>query len=135
LDVKLPRKGIDVGTDYVILPIPKCAIFLNTDRNGMEGRDLNEKKPDGTDKGKDARAVQDGSVALTSRESEVLAWVGEGKRDAEIALVLGVSVRTVNKHVQSILAKLHVETRTAAARYAVRISPKDDADNPKNEGQ
>jgi len=62
---------------------------------------------------------------LTPRELEVLNWVGEGKRDAEIAILLRVSVRTVNKHVQSILSKLHVETRTAAARYAMRIAKPD----------
>jgi DNA-binding NarL/FixJ family response regulator len=57
---------------------------------------------------------------LTMRESEVLKWVSEGKRDSEIATVLGVSVRTINKHVQSILSKLKVETRTAAALHLVR---------------
>jgi len=60
---------------------------------------------------------------LTAREIEVLTWVSEGKRDSEIATVLGVSVRTINKHVQRILGKLHVETRTAAARYVVRAAP------------
>jgi DNA-binding CsgD family transcriptional regulator len=59
------------------------------------------------------------SSALTKREHEVLVWISEGKRDAEIAILLNVSVRTINKHVQSILYKLRAETRTAAARYAL----------------
>ena len=54
-------------------------------------------------------------LALTERESEVLRWIKEGKRNAEIALILGVSSRTIHKHVEHILAKLGVETRTAAA--------------------
>lgn len=58
---------------------------------------------------------------LTPREREVIYWVSEGKRDREIAVILGLSPRTVEKHVGHILEKLGVETRTAAVnecRYA-----------------
>ena len=55
------------------------------------------------------------SAALTAREVEVLRWIGAGKRNAEIATILGVSPRTVDKHVEHPLGKLGVETRTAAA--------------------
>ncbi len=41
-------------------------------------------------------------------------WLSEGKRDREIATILGLSPRTVEKHVCHILEKLQVETRTAA---------------------
>ncbi len=53
-------------------------------------------------------------AGLTKRESEVFVWMAEGKRDREIATILGVSYRTVTNHVYSILRKLGVETRTAA---------------------
>lgn len=52
---------------------------------------------------------------LTRRECEVLLWLVEGKRDREIAIILGISPRTVSNHVARILQKLGVETRTAAA--------------------
>jgi len=52
---------------------------------------------------------------FTPREVEVLSWVTRGKTDPEIALILGASPRTIEKHVQRILAKLGVENRTAAA--------------------
>lgn len=55
------------------------------------------------------------AVRLTPREQEVLHWVRQGKRDREIAVILGTSHRTVHKHVQRILEKLQVETRSAAA--------------------
>lgn len=55
---------------------------------------------------------------LTVREREVLAWVRQGKRNSEIALILGVSARTVAKHVEHIFEKLSVETRGAAAELA-----------------
>lgn len=54
-------------------------------------------------------------AALTTREREILHWVREGKRDPEIGIILGISPRTVSHHVESILRKLCVETRTAAA--------------------
>jgi DNA-binding CsgD family transcriptional regulator len=53
-------------------------------------------------------------LGLTVRESEVLWWIGQGKRDREIALILGISPRTINRHVCGLLTKLNAETRTAA---------------------
>ena len=50
---------------------------------------------------------------LTKRELEVVEWIAAGKRNAEIGKILGCSSRTVQKHVQHILEKLHVETRIA----------------------
>ena len=57
---------------------------------------------------------------LTGREAEVLRWLGAGKRNGEIAVILGISARTVEKHVERVLTKLGVETRTAAAAYIAR---------------
>jgi DNA-binding CsgD family transcriptional regulator len=56
------------------------------------------------------------AASLTSREAEVLRWVREGKTDREIAAILGISHRTVQKHVERMLAKMGVESRLAAAR-------------------
>ena len=61
-----------------------------------------------------------GHRILTPRELEVLRLVATGETDRGIADVLYVSRRTVSNHVSSILAKLGVPTRTAAAAYAVR---------------
>ncbi len=53
--------------------------------------------------------------SLTPRELEVLHWVSQGKRDAEIGIIIGITRDTVSKHVQSIMRKLGAETRGAAA--------------------
>lgn len=52
---------------------------------------------------------------FTRAESLVVPWLVRGKRNEEIACILGVSARTVEKQVAAVLEKLHVETRTAAA--------------------
>lgn len=57
---------------------------------------------------------------LTARESEVLHWVACGKTDRQIGAILGISMRTVQKHLQNAYPKLGVESRTAAAMRARR---------------
>jgi DNA-binding NarL/FixJ family response regulator len=57
---------------------------------------------------------------LTAREAEVLSWVAAGKTNRDIAEILGMSPRTVNKHLEHIYVKLGVETRAAAAAIAVQ---------------
>lgn len=53
--------------------------------------------------------------ALTPREGEILHWIGEGKSNAEIGVLLGISPRTVGKHCERIFEKLGVENRFGAA--------------------
>ena len=60
-------------------------------------------------------------VALTPRETEVLSWLSKGKTNRDIADILGMSPRTVNKHLEHIFEKLGVETRTAAAAIAGQL--------------
>lgn len=53
-------------------------------------------------------------LGLTAREAEVLHWIAEGKTNPEIAVILGISPRTVTTHVESIFAKLGVNNRSTA---------------------
>jgi DNA-binding response OmpR family regulator/DNA-binding CsgD family transcriptional regulator len=63
-------------------------------------------------------------LGLTSRESEVLSWISKGKTNRDIAQILGLSPRTIDKHLEQIYAKLGVENRTAAAALAAQASRK-----------
>jgi len=57
---------------------------------------------------------------LTDRELEVLALLGRGLSNQEIADELVVSIKTVKTHVSNILGKLEVDSRTQAAVFAIR---------------
>jgi DNA-binding CsgD family transcriptional regulator len=61
-------------------------------------------------------------LGLTTREGEVLSWLSKGKTNRDIAQILGLSPRTVDKHLEQIYAKLGVENRTAAAAIATGAS-------------
>ena len=61
-------------------------------------------------------------LGLTTREGEVLSWLSKGKTNRDIAQILGLSPRTVDKHLEQIYAKLGVENRTAAAAMATSAS-------------
>ena len=66
-------------------------------------------------------ATRHNPAELTPRELEVLRVLAEGLPNAEIAERLFVSRRTVENQVDSILGKLGVTSRTAAAREAARL--------------
>jgi len=58
---------------------------------------------------------------LTQRESEVLLWIAKGKANKDIGDILGLSARTVNKHLEQIYVKLGVENRASAAVKAAHV--------------
>ena len=58
---------------------------------------------------------------LSARENDVLKWMVEGKRNGEIASILNISERTVEKHVAEILTCLHAENRATAIVHAMEF--------------
>jgi DNA-binding response OmpR family regulator len=69
----------------------------------------------------DEQATLRSKLTLTQREAEVLLWVARGKSNRDIADILTLSPRTVNKHLEQIYSKLGVENRTSAAALAMRM--------------
>jgi DNA-binding response OmpR family regulator/DNA-binding CsgD family transcriptional regulator len=65
-------------------------------------------------------AVLRRQFSLTGREAEVLLWIAQGKSNRDIGEILGLSPRTVNKHLEQIYQKLGVENRASAAVAALR---------------
>jgi DNA-binding NarL/FixJ family response regulator len=68
----------------------------------------------------DDQSVLKQKLSVTEREAEVLLWIARGKSNRDIAEILDLSPRTVNKHLEQIYAKLGVENRASAAALAVR---------------
>ena len=57
-------------------------------------------------------------LGLTQREAEVLCWVAQGKTNREIGMILDMSARTVQKHLEHVFQKLGVESRVNAMLMA-----------------
>jgi DNA-binding response OmpR family regulator/DNA-binding CsgD family transcriptional regulator len=51
------------------------------------------------------------ALGLTPRQAEVAYWVAQGKTNAEVAVILGASPRTIDKHMERILARVGLENR------------------------
>lgn len=58
--------------------------------------------------------------SLTQRELEIIACIGEGKNNEEIASELFLSVGTIKNHISNILNKLELRDRTQIAIYALK---------------
>jgi DNA-binding CsgD family transcriptional regulator len=60
---------------------------------------------------------QQGTVPLlTRRQCDIMDWIAEGKTSAEVAIILEISPRTVEKHLEAIFQRFGVENRVAAVR-------------------
>lgn len=59
------------------------------------------------------------NTELTTRETEILALIAEGKSNKEIAAELVISINTVKVHVSNIFQKIEVSSRTEATLYAI----------------
>lgn len=65
------------------------------------------------------------SLGLTPRQAEVAYWVGQGKSNPEVAIILGTSPRTIDKHMEGILSRLGLENRSALIVECGRIFTRD----------
>jgi len=64
--------------------------------------------------------VLEANLPITKRESEVLLWVAHGKTNREIAEILSLSPRTVNKHLEQVYPKIQVDNRASATSIAIQ---------------
>lgn len=62
----------------------------------------------------------DGKRGLTERETEIVKWVAEGYKNREIAVQLGISVKTVETHRANIMNKLGLRNLSQLIRYAIQ---------------
>ena len=72
------------------------------------------------DQGEDEQSFLRNHFGITKREADVFLWLAKGKTNREIALILDMSPRTVNKHLEQLFKKLGVDNRTSAAGLAIQ---------------
>jgi len=63
--------------------------------------------------------VKPNAVRLTAREAEVLQLVAEGSANKQVASILGISIKTVEKHRQHLMDKLGIHDTAGLTRYAI----------------
>jgi DNA-binding NarL/FixJ family response regulator len=112
------RNGMDQGADdYLLKPVDKAELLraIRTRLARAEQLARRDFEPNF-----DSPEPLLG-LGLTPRVAEVLLWVAQGKTNADIGIILGISESTVKKHLLEIFQHLGVETRSAATLRALEV--------------
>nr|WP_314624244.1 response regulator [uncultured Noviherbaspirillum sp.] len=114
-------RGFEVGgIDYVTKPIRPAEVLARIGTHVRNARMLSEARLS-RDAASTVVSADLSHYQLTPRELDVLAWIARGKTNRDIAEILGMSPRTVNKHLEHIFVKLGVETRAGAAALVASL--------------
>lgn len=108
------------GIDYLVKPVVPDELVARLQAHLRVARDMNAAMRARSEDPEPAAALLPNP--LTQREMDVLEWVARGKTNRDVAEILGMSPRTVNKHLEHIYEKLGVETRTAAVAQFARLA-------------
>ena len=111
------RDGMNQGADdYLAKPVSADELLTAVNAR-LDRAALQEKAAQFSPNFESPAPLQ--KLGLTPREAEVLLWVAQGKSNAEIATILGMSEGTVKKHLEHIFEKLGIESRNAATLCAL----------------
>jgi DNA-binding NarL/FixJ family response regulator len=112
------RNGMNLGADdYLTKPVSRTDLL-----NAISARLLRQEQQSNVEFKPNFDSFEPLlALGLTPRVAEVLLWVAQGKTNSDIASILGISESTVKKHMLEVLAKLGVETRSAATLRALEI--------------
>jgi DNA-binding NarL/FixJ family response regulator len=112
------RAGMDLGADdYLTKPVAKGDLL-----NAIAARLRRQQQQSQQEFRPDFSTFEPLlHLGLTPRVAEVLLWVAQGKTNADIGIILGISESTVKKHLLEIFQKLGVETRSAATLRALEV--------------
>ena len=107
------------GIDYLVKPVVPDELVARLQAHLRVAREMNAAMSARNKDAEPTAALLPNP--LTQREMDVLEWVARGKTNRDVAEILGMSPRTVNKHLEHIYEKLGVETRTAAVAQFARL--------------
>jgi len=117
---RIVAEGHDADTRMIVLPGAQGGTELRASYVGRVGADEFLLRLCEGAAARDEDVLRQ-RLKLTAREAEVLLWLAHGKANRDIATILGLSPRTVDKHLEQIYGKLGVENRTTAAACAMRV--------------
>jgi len=128
------RSGMNLGADdYLVKPIDPDDLLAAIQARLLRKRQTDDAALRGAETDIDfSSAAPLETIGLTRREAEVLLWVAQGKSNADVATILGMSDKTVKIHLGHIYEKLNVETRTSAALLAVETLSRQRLSGPKS---
>jgi len=115
-------EALDAGVDGYVVKEASLGELLFAARNVLQGNAYLSPQVTSTIIAGFLRAGDGGSLAeydLTSREAQVFKLTAEGHTNKEMAALLCLSDKSVEKHIASVRRKLHVETRSALVNFAV----------------
>jgi len=111
------RLGMSLGADdYLAKPV-SSADLLKAVRARLQR--ATQQRQSFVPRFDDAQPLE--KLGISSREAEILLWMAQGKSNADIGTLCGISVGTVKKHANHIFEKLGVEGRTSATLRALEI--------------
>jgi DNA-binding NarL/FixJ family response regulator len=110
------RAGMNLGADdYLVKPIEPADLIAAVHARLLRAQAASPRRGSAAS----AEPSQLEGLGLTPREAEILLWVSQGKTNPEVAMILGIGLTTVKKHLEAIFTKLGVENRTSAAALAL----------------
>jgi DNA-binding NarL/FixJ family response regulator len=133
------RAGMSIGADdYLTKPVQRDdlldSIHARLKRREREEQRLHEKIQEVSFNPQFNAPSKLEALGPSPREAEILNWLAQGKSNAEIGLILGISVTTVKKHLVHIYQKLGVESRHAATLMALEVLARQDNPPPPQPG-
>jgi two-component system response regulator NreC len=107
----IPKRAAPDDLISAIRAVAEGNVFLHSTLARFLIRDMAERNQAGA--GPD-------EPALTQREQEVLTYIAEGYTNRQIADALVISIKTVDRHRENIMAKLDVHSRVELVKYAIQ---------------
>jgi len=114
--------GTKVWFDASVQPVPEGILILSLDISKQKhAEEALEANRENLEANVERQFLRRNPYGLTFRELTVLHLVAAGESDRQIALTLGISLRTAQQHVSKILSKMNVRSRTKAGVRAIRV--------------